>query len=149
MATQRRYGRQKLDAYQVSAEHLVLGGETFTKEDLQTVQPAQQVLVQPSVGYARSDELAQLQAEVQKTIAQQTRTIKLRRTPQRSGKGKPWTLAGRRLAASEISLDELGQPFVPRSYASVEEALQQIVFELDGVRSGSSDISSSSSTLEN
>lgn len=145
----RRYGRTELSAHKTSTEILVLGGQQFTKEDFQTMPTAQPMLVQlpPSDGCACADELAQLQAEVQKTLAQQTRTIKLRRTPQRN-KAKQWMLGGRRLAASEVSIDEQGA-FVDRSYASVEAALQQIVFELDGVRSGGSDISSSSSTLEN
>jgi hypothetical protein len=145
----RHYGRERLEAYQVSAEHLLLGGQQFTKEDLQKVQAPQSVLVQPPGGYARADELAQLQAAVQATLAQQTRAVRLKRTPQR--RGKQWLLANKRIAASEVMLDEHNQPFVPRSYASVEDALQAIVFELDGVRSNgsSSDNSSSTSTLEN
>ncbi len=148
MTDARRYGRTELSAHKTSTEILVLGGQQFTKEDFQTMPTAQPMLqLPPSDGCACADELAQLQAEVQKTLAQQTRSIKLRRTPQRN-KAKQWMLGGRRLAASEVSIDEQGA-FVPRSYANIEEALQQIVFELDGVRSGGSDISSSSSTLEN
>ena len=150
MTTPRRYGRTELSAYQTSTEVLVLGGKTFTKEDLSTVPPAQPMLVQlPQPGvFASADELAQLQAEVARTVAQQTRAVRLRRTPQRT-KNRKWTLGGKQLKADEVQYDEQGQPFVPRTYASIEEALQQLVFEFDGARSAGSDISSSSSTLEN
>lgn len=154
MSQPRRYGRTELSAYQTSTEVLVLGGQSFTKEDLSSLPSAEPVLVQlpQPAGFARADELAQLQAEVARTLSQQTRAVKLRRTPKRHG--KHWMLGGRRLLASEIQLDDQGQPFVPRTYASVEEALQQLVFEFDGARSGgsnssSNDISSPSSTLEN
>lgn len=147
----KRPGRTELSAHQITAESLVLGGQRFTREDLQRQTPP--LLVQlppgpptaPAVPAAVDDRIVELQTALERTRAsiEQSRSVQLERTAVKR-KGH-YYIAGRRVNASDLKGDGR-RYFAVASYCSVQEALQRLAEEIDLLHGVSKDSSGEIST---
>lgn len=158
MSNNKRSGRTDLCAHQITAETLVLGGQRFTREDLQRQTPPLLVQLQPGQPPAPTvppsgvdDKLLELQTALEKTRVsiEQTRTVQLERTAVKR-KGH-YYIAGRRVNASDLKGDGR-RYFAVANYCSVQEAMQRLAEEIDmlhGVAKDSSGEISTSSTSSN